>query len=145
MQTKYSEKNMSNAKPALWWESLNVLVVDDDDFQIDFTSDVLADLGIKNISTASSGQDALAQLKRAIKKTNLVLCDLHMPQMDGFELMRQLTELGYAGGVIVVSGQEDKVLHTANLVAQLGSFQFLGEMKKPLNKDVMQTAIEKLH
>jgi CheY-like chemotaxis protein len=136
---------MSNSKPALWWESLNVLVVDDDDFQIDFTSDVLADLGIKHVATATSGQDALAQLKRAIKKTNLVLCDLHMPQMDGFELMRQLSALGFTGGVIVVSGQEDKVLHTANLVAQLGSFQFLGEMKKPLSKDLMQAAIEKLH
>ena len=36
---------------------------------------------------------------------NLMLIDLPMPGMDGFQFTESMTQLGYAGALIIVSGQ----------------------------------------
>ena len=125
-------------------EDLHVMVIDDDDFQIDFVSDLLDELGVKHISTALGGRLGLQQFDRCERKPDLLLCDIQMPEIDGFEMMKELSERKYQGGVILMSGQGAKVLYSASLVAQLARQNFLGTLEKPLQKHMLQSTIKKL-
>jgi CheY-like chemotaxis protein len=111
------------------------LVVDDDEFQLDFVVDKLNELGISQITTANSGRAALACLDQMSRKPDLLICDLQMPDMDGFEVMAALELRKFSGGVILMSGQGARVLHSASLVAQLARQEFLGTIEKPITKE----------
>ncbi|MFZ6693499.1 response regulator [Undibacterium sp. SXout20W] len=125
-------------------KDLHVMIVDDDDFQIEFVSDLLTELGIKKITTALGGEIGLALFDRSNPKPDLLLCDIQMPDIDGFEFMKKLGDRHYAGGVILMSGQGAKVLYSASLVAQLARQHFLGTLEKPLEKESLLAAIEKM-
>jgi CheY-like chemotaxis protein len=123
--------------------ALKVLLVDDDSFQLEMISGILEGLGVTNITQASSGDQALQKLSGK-HGFNLVLLDLHMPGMDGFKFMESLATVGYAGALIIVSGQSDDVMHAASLVAKLRRFTLLGTVPKPVGRAALSALISKL-
>ena len=64
-----------------------ILVVDDDAINLKMASKMLVTYGFR-ASCVKSGQAALDFLKN--NKPNLILLDIHMPEMDGFETLRLL-------------------------------------------------------
>jgi DNA-binding response OmpR family regulator len=65
--------------------SRHILVVDDQADILQLTATVLSDAGYR-VSTASSGIEALDQLAR--ERCDLVLLDINMPEMDGWQTLR---------------------------------------------------------
>lgn len=65
-----------------------VFVVDDDDDTRNCVCSVLEEEGY-GVASAKNGQDALEQLKR-IERPNLVLLDLMMPVMSGWDVLDEL-------------------------------------------------------
>lgn len=63
------------------------LVIDDEDDARDLVQRVLEERGA-TVTTASSGEEAAALL--AAIDTDIILCDIGMPGMDGYQLMRAL-------------------------------------------------------
>ena len=67
-------------------ENYNLLIIDDNDDILNFLSD-----GFKkyvNVDTATDGKEGL---EKAINNNpDLIICDVMMPEMDGFEVVRQL-------------------------------------------------------
>jgi CheY-like chemotaxis protein len=115
-------------------QTLKVLVVDDDAFQLDLISEILKSLGVHDITTASSGAQALDRLGANPERFDLMLLDLLMPGMDGFQFMDSAARAGFSGGLIIVSGQRDEVLHAAAMVAKLQRFRVLGSVNKPVSR-----------
>jgi CheY-like chemotaxis protein len=66
-----------------------VLVVDDDRLIITMVQDLLVSNGYR-VVTAGNGKAGLAQAQR--EKPDLIILDLMMPEMDGFEVTRQLRQ-----------------------------------------------------
>ncbi|MBC3872430.1 response regulator [Undibacterium flavidum] len=126
------------------YADLNVLIVDDDEFQVEFVSDLLRELGISNITTADGGKKGLAAFDRALVKPDVLLCDIQMPDIDGFEFMNAMGERKFTGGVILMSGQGSRVLHSASLVAQLSRQNFLGNIAKPVSKEDLKEKIQQV-
>ena len=64
-----------------------ILVVDDEDDILHFLALVLREKGFE-VVTASGGHEALTQAQ--IEQPDLVLLDIMMPQMDGWEVLKLL-------------------------------------------------------
>ena len=64
-----------------------ILVVDDEDDILQFLELVLREKAYE-VVTASSGQEALTRAQ--IERPDLVLLDIMMPQMDGWEVLKLL-------------------------------------------------------
>ncbi len=121
--------------------AIQALLVDDDSFQLALISDILRGIGVAEITTAASGAQALELLSAHPDRFNLMLLDLHMPGMDGFQFMEALANAGFTGGLIIVSGQDEEVLHAASRVARLRRFSCLGSVSKPVGKAALAQLI----
>jgi CheY-like chemotaxis protein len=64
-----------------------ILVVDDDEDSREITSKALAGTGA-TVTQASSGGEALNQWRA--QRFDVLICDLAMPGMDGFEVLRTI-------------------------------------------------------
>jgi CheY-like chemotaxis protein len=127
-------------------DSIRALVVDDDQFQLELNADLLKDLGVSNITTATSGEQALKAVVNAKGSAgfNLMLSDLYMPGMDGFQFMEAVARNGFAGSLIIVSGQGPEVMRSASLVAQLRRFKLIGTLEKPVKKAELSALLSQL-
>ena len=67
-----------------------ILIVDDTTKNIQVLGNMLYSKGY-NISVATSGKEALESVKA--KTPDLILLDIQMPEMDGFEVLRKLKVL----------------------------------------------------
>lgn len=65
-----------------------ILVVDDTDFNRTLIGALLTEAGFQNVAYAKDGFDALAQI--AAEAPDLLILDIMMPGMDGFEVCRRL-------------------------------------------------------
>src|SRR6476620_12746644 len=92
----------------------HILVVDDNSSVRETRALVLATKQY-DVSTAKDGLDALLQLKSAAP--DLLLCDLEMPRMSGFELLSVVRRRFPAMGVIAMSGSYESELVPAGVLA----------------------------
>lgn len=131
-------------RPHLSRNELKVLLVDDDSFQLELISEILRGLGINSITQASSGAQALQAMSNKQQSFNLLVMDLHMPGMDGFQFMESVARDGFNGALIIVSGQSADVMRAASLVAQLRRFTLLGSVPKPVGRAALSELLSKL-
>jgi CheY-like chemotaxis protein len=68
-------------------EGVHVFAVDDEPDARDLLRTVLEDQGAK-VTSFASAEDALAALKTT--KPTVLICDIGMPKMDGYQLIRTL-------------------------------------------------------
>lgn len=120
---------------------LNVLLVDDDSFTLEFVTSLLRDLGICTVTTAHDGKQGMEAFDRARSKPNLVLCDLNMPRKNGFALMEELAYRHFTGGVILISGEEESTLHNAARMARYHQLNILGALAKPVTGEALTYAL----
>ena len=85
-----------------------VLVVDDDMITQLTTRALLGNCNFEVVLSSSAG-DAVSKISK--DKFNLVLTDLFMPDMDGFELARRLRELEIRTPIIAFSSDDSKQTH----------------------------------
>lgn len=78
----------SNGKSRTGAEKPKILVVDDDPVNLKILDDILS--GENNITKATNGKEALAQLD--LMKWDLIITDVMMPKMSGYELTRLIRE-----------------------------------------------------
>ena len=90
-----------------WTSELNVLVVEDDEVLRESFQQLLSYL-FAEVDAAVDGQDALDQL--AAKNYDIVLTDLRMPRMSGFQLLQEIRQQSPQQPIVVISAHEDEVL-----------------------------------
>lgn len=70
--------------------SINVLAVEDEEFAQRITSKILESIGVNEVFMANNGVEALALLDSTKARIDLVICDIEMPEMDGYEFVRRI-------------------------------------------------------
>jgi len=111
-------------------ESLNrLLVIDDQPDLCEFIAEVATHVGYE--SRAVSEPTAFRQCYADFKPTFIVL-DLQMPEADGIELLRFLADHGSRAHVLVASGMDARILHTAEQVGRSRGLNMLVALRKPI-------------
>lgn len=117
-----------------------VLVVDDDDFARAVFVEMLASLGVTDVSTTRNGVEALRTL-RELPVPDLIICDVYMPDRDGVELMEDLAARQYPGGVMLVSGMDLGMLELARTLATRRGLKVRAACRKPVTREQLAAAL----
>lgn len=120
----------------------NALLVDDDSFMLTVIGDMLRDLGVQTITTASDGARGIQVYDRAAPE--LIVCDLNMPNNDGFQFMEQLAARDYRGGIILATGMDARTAHSASLMARFHRLHILATLTKPVEEAALRKAVAAL-
>lgn len=126
-----------NARP-----DMHILVLDDEPFMLQLLARQLNNLGFTHVATCDNGHTALEQVDNAEHPPQLILCDLNMPGMDGIEFVRRLVEHGYAGSLILVSGEDERILQSARTLVQAHHIEVLGSLHKPVQPQALFQLVE---
>ncbi len=123
---------MNNVTPG----SARVLVVDDEETQRNGLASMIASWGFAP-ETACDGQDALEKLSAGA--VQVLVTDLMMPRMDGFELLKRLGSQGNMPPAIVLTafGNIETAIAT---IHDLGAFWFL---EKPIQPAALRILLER--
>jgi len=133
-----SDKEISvhNEKTKPKVKGLKILIAEDDETSRQFLSILIKDFG-NEILEAQSGNEAF-ELCRQHKDIDLILMDIQMPGMDGYEATRRIREFNKELIIIAqtaygLSGDREKAI-------EAGCNDYIS---KPINKTKLQTLIQK--
>jgi EAL domain-containing protein (putative c-di-GMP-specific phosphodiesterase class I)/CheY-like chemotaxis protein len=121
---------------------LIALVVDDEPFELRLLARRLQDLGFDKVIPCERGQDALTLLKAAPETVGWVFCDLQMPEMDGVEFVRHLARIGFPGRLVLVSGENGRILQTVQKLAKAYNLDVIGALHKPISPDRLRQILD---
>ena len=118
-------------------KGIQVVVADDDEMSLAMLSTVLGGLSVQ-CTAVTNGKEALAALE-ANPDTDVVLLDLHMPVMDGFEVLSHCKSNPILSDIpfIVLTANRDEKLKSL----KLGAADFLA---KPYDMEELELRILKL-
>jgi DNA-binding response OmpR family regulator len=116
-----------------------VLIVEDSDTSADTLEIALLSVPDLSVAHARSGRNAWQLLQR--EPVSAIITDLHLPHMDGFELIERVRAAASIAGVpiIVVSGDSDP--DTPDRVRQLGADAYFA---KPYSPAAVRETLERL-
>ncbi|MDP3587153.1 MAG: response regulator [Sulfuricurvum sp.] len=113
----------------------NILVVEDNDINQLVARDLLEFFGL-NVSMANNGQEGVEKVKN--QSYDLVLMDLQMPIMDGFEATRKIREFNQDIPIIALSAAVME--HDKKLTRDAGMNEHLS---KPIDMEELQHLLGK--
>ena len=117
---------------------LRILIVEDDPAVQKIISRILGKFSDKyNIASASSGFQAGVSL--SLFKPEMVILDLMLPGIDGFEICSMIKKMNDDTRIIAITGNNDPEFRKK--IMSRGADAFIG---KPFDKDVMIKTVEEL-
>lgn len=123
---------------------MNILVVDDDPFICRLMSRQLQTLGFAQVELCERARAAVEHLECDPGAVGLIFCDLQMPEMDGVEFIRHLVRLDYPGALVLVSGEDQRILQSAERLARAHRLRVAGTLYKPVSNDQLQRLLQSL-
>ncbi len=118
-------------------EKEKILVVDDDSLNLMFAQKLLGEEYLTEC--VKSGEEALEYLEK--ETPNLIMLDLHMPDMNGFEVMKQIVKEERLKEIPVVLLTADNDRESEIEGFRLGAQDFI---RKPFVADIMLERINRI-
>jgi len=122
---------------------MNIVLIDDDPFALLLLGQQLQHLGCTEVITCESARDALVLMEEQRGSIDLVFCDLQMPDVDGVEFVRHLARIGFRGGMVLVSGEETRILQTVQKLARAHNVDMIGAFSKPVATEQLSQVLAK--
>ncbi len=120
--------------------SAKVMIVDNEAFSRKYVASILEAIGIGAVETALSGADALERLAEADADIDLVICDIEMPEMNGYEFVRRVrygTVPRFKGvPILILTGNA-----TEKNVQRAHTHKIDGFVTKPATVDLLKVQI----
>jgi EAL domain-containing protein (putative c-di-GMP-specific phosphodiesterase class I)/ActR/RegA family two-component response regulator len=125
---------------------MQLLLIDDDPLilkvlEIQLRAMQLRSHGYHETRSFADVAEAVAHLQSARDDVGMIFCDLQMPQMDGIEFIRHLAQIGYRGDLILISGEDRRVLETAERLARSHALRVRGVLQKPIWPDHLRAML----
>lgn len=120
---------------------MTTFIVDDEPFMLSLLARHFSSLGVGDLRTFERAEEARAALGARMAEVELIVCDLQMPGVDGVEFVRHLAEAGYAGDLLLVSGEDDRTLATAERLARARQLRVLAALQKPVSRERLREVL----
>jgi CheY-like chemotaxis protein len=120
----------------LWQGSGTILLVEDDEQVMSIARTMLRELGFFVIE-ASNGKDALELYQQNAVDITLVMTDMGMPVMDGYELFSELKKLKPELPILISSGFGD-----VEITSKIARDEITGLISKPYRFDLLQETVK---
>jgi CheY-like chemotaxis protein/HPt (histidine-containing phosphotransfer) domain-containing protein len=133
-------REVAVAKPRI--RGLHVLVAEDNELNVNLLIELLGQRDHR-VEVAGDGNTALELASRTDDAFDLMLLDLHMPEMDGFEVVRAIRdrERGTAKRLPIIALTARSSARDRDMSLAAGMDAFLA---KPLDADALWAAIERI-
>ncbi len=118
---------------------LKILIVDDFSTMRRIVRSLLKEIGFPNAEEAEDGQAALAALKGS--KFDFVVCDINMPNMNGFEFLKAVKADDALKHIPVLMVTAEARKEDIVLAAQSGA---AGYIVKPFTKATLEEKVGKI-
>lgn len=119
--------------------NIRFLVVDDFSTMRRIVRNLLKEIGHSNVDEAEDGQAALGKLKAGA--FDFVVSDINMPNMNGFELLRQIREDTKLKALPVLLVTAEAKREDIIMAAQIGAS---GYIVKPFTKATLEEKLGKI-
>ena len=116
----------------------SILIVDDDPKIRDLTSQYLIDQGL-NVHSANGGKEMDTFI--ASHQVSLIILDLMMPEMDGYELLKHCKASGYFQEVPIIILSAEETSSDRIKCLELGAIDYL---VKPFNPKELKLRVNRI-
>ena len=120
----------------------DIYIVDDDPVFAAVAEMLLFSLGAKSVSQVDNTHEALAALAKTGGTASLVIINLAMRGLDGLAVLRELSNVHYAGWVGISTGESNSIRDSASRLAGLLGLKYAGEVHKPLREGDVRALLE---
>jgi EAL domain-containing protein (putative c-di-GMP-specific phosphodiesterase class I)/CheY-like chemotaxis protein len=120
-------------------DQINILIIDDEADMSEFVADAITAIG-HNPVAVSDADDFIRAYSTAF---DIIVLDLFMPKLDGIEIIRFLHENRSHASLILMSGKDKSILHSASELAAQRNIEVLGVLEKPFTVDQLEAVINK--
>ena len=115
-----------------------ILIVDDHPINLEIGQTLLAQVGCE-VDVAENGREAVERARRG--DYDIILMDIHMPQMDGFEATRAIKALGApASDVPIIAMSADALPRQVERCYAAG---MVDHIAKPIQRDALYAKVER--
>ena len=121
--------------------TIPTLYILDDDEQY---AHLLAELATNAGWVAKAEQDPLIFLENDLSKVKVLVLDLNMPEMDGIEVIRLIAERKFNVTLILISGFDARVLHSAQQLAEAHNLKVAASLTKPVPNNEFLKVLDSL-
>ncbi|WP_372865588.1 EAL domain-containing protein [Spongiibacter sp.] len=118
-----------------------ILIVDDDAFMRQMLLTISSSVS-KHVETADSGEAAIRCFDRDSGRPDIIILDLKMPDIDGVQFARMLSNRNFFGSVILVSGADERILQTTASLIRRQNIDVLGYLHKPVSSTLLQQLLQ---
>ncbi len=140
LQSEYKKDVYAEAIAEQGLQDLKVLVIDDNRANRKILREMLGNWGIQ-VTTAESGRTGLDILNQSIERDrpyDLVLLDLQMPQMDGFEVFAEIKQNPKLRKIVTMMLSSANIYRTSQQCKELGLAAYL---TKPVKQSELHNII----
>jgi DNA-binding response OmpR family regulator len=116
-------------------ERADVLIIDDDQSWVQSVSQLLDDAGLA-VRAATDGEQALDLF--ATEQPALVILDVHLPRINGLELLRQFRQRDRQTPVLMISAEDQASIQDRAMSAGATAF-----LRKPISVALLMRAVRR--
>jgi PAS domain S-box-containing protein len=135
------DANESTSTASESWQGNGTILLVEDEEQFRYMAKELLEMFGFTVLEAVNGKQALEMYQKNAKEIMLVVTDIGMPVMDGYELFEKLKKLNQELPIIIFSGYGD-----GEVKARIRSDNIAGIISKPCNADklleVLKSVVE---
>lgn len=133
-----SSETIEFAETDAGFKDASILIVEDDDRLRKLLERMISSFGAEVVS-ARNGKEGLAKYEELTKKPNLILTDVIMPEMNGFDMVNQILQLDVSTKTLFISGYTDNPVLESQVLS--GKLPYL---QKPFTKKELKIALQKI-
>ena len=116
-----------------------IYLLDDDTEMLTLLNDMAEDIDLKALSFERATH-FFAQVTE-FEPHSIMVLDLNMPEMDGIEVMRRLAGMNNPPALILISGHDVGVLHSAEKLGSAHKLNILTSLDKPIHLSKFQNLL----